>query len=148
MKNILFAVTFSLFVYATHASCFEGPTRVQVIKKIITLEITACECRTVRFLSATPIADIIKDLYSGNNAVLTKPASQPGEKTIRLESDKTCGYYGLKDGDILYLTIKTQTQIDAELRARTAAIRETLQDKPLPTVLVGIITGYDTHNDD
>lgn len=135
MKNILFATTLSLCAWFTHASCFEGQPKLLVRKYEISSNGTPYYFQApVRFSPKTPIDAIKRAVYRGNGIpVLIKPASQPGEEAIRLESGKTCVDCGLQNGQVLELTLKTKAQINAELQAST----------PLSNDVIGMVLGYD-----
>ncbi len=133
MKNVLFAAILSLCALVGHASCFEGPTRLLVRKKRTTPEMTYYEQLTVRFSPATPIAAIKRTIYRGDGIAILTTASEPGEAETRLESDKTCAYYGIQNGQILNLTVTSKERIVAEFQAST----------PLNNNVIGVVLSYD-----
>lgn len=143
MKNVLFAAILPLCAWVGHASCSEAQPVLHVT--------TPTEIIGIAFTRETPILTIKQTIYNSGavntNGIKAKDLRLSTPEGVVLENDHTCGQYGLGNISQLFVGKKTQAQIDAELRARAAAIHETLQDKPLPKNLVVIITRLDSHND-
>ncbi len=105
----------------------------------------------IAFTPETPILSIKQIIYNSGDidtkGIKAQDLRLSTPEGLVLKNDQTCGHYGLGNISQLLVGKKTQAQINAELRARAAAIDATLKDT-LPPVLLDIVKTCDTHNDD